>query len=61
MIWTMYYRLIQRLEIIQEAVFWHYRALGNKCRAIGIVCMLLEKAVPMLQEKKNDGVSNPRA
>jgi hypothetical protein len=38
------------LKVIEEAVVWNDRALGNKCRAINIVGVLLEKAVPVLWE-----------
>jgi len=42
------YRLIQRLELVEEAVSWNDRALSNECGTINVVCVLLEQAVPVL-------------
>jgi len=42
------YRLVDRLELVEEAVSWNDGALGNERRAIDVVGVLLEKAVPVL-------------
>lgn len=42
------YRLVDRLELVEKTVSWNDGALGNECRAIDIVGVLLEKAVPVL-------------
>jgi hypothetical protein len=49
------YRLVDRLELVEETVSWNNGALGNECRAIDVVGVLLEKAVPVLWK----GVSKP--
>jgi hypothetical protein len=43
-----YYRLVQRLKVVHEVRVWNDRALGNKRRAINIVCVLLKKTMPVL-------------
>jgi len=42
------YRLVDRLKLVEEAVARNDGALGNKCRAIDVIGVLLEKAVPVL-------------
>ena len=42
------YRLVDRLELVEEAVSRNDGTLGNKCRTIDVVGVLLEKAVPVL-------------
>jgi hypothetical protein len=42
------YRLVDRLELVEETVSWYDGTLGNECRAIDVVGVLLEKAVPVL-------------
>ena len=46
----MYYRLAYWLEVVDEAIVWHDRALGDKRDAINVVCGVLEKAVPVLRK-----------
>ena len=48
MIFKVSYRLVDRLELVEEAVSWNDGTLSNECRAIDVVGMLLEKAVPVL-------------
>ncbi len=41
--------MVQRIEIVQEALVWYERALGDKGRAVDEIRALLEDTVPMLQ------------
>jgi len=43
------YRLVQRVELVQEALIWYDGTLGDVCRAVNVICALLQDAVPMLQ------------
>jgi len=43
------YRLVQRIELVQEALIWYDGTLGDVCRAVGVICALLQDPVPMLQ------------
>lgn len=43
------YRLVQRIEIIQEALIWYEGALGDEGRAVDEIRALLEDTVEMLQ------------
>ena len=45
------YRLVDCLELIEEAVSWNDGALCNECRAIDVIGVLLEKAVSVLWKR----------
>ena len=52
------YRLVDRLELVEEAVSWNDGALGNESRAIDVVGVLLEKAVPVLWKGRQQARAN---
>ena len=43
------YRLVRDRKIIREAFVWYNGTLGDKRRTIGVVGVLLEDTMPMLQ------------
>ena len=41
--------MVQRVEVVQEALVWYEGALGDEGRAVDEIRALLEDTVPMLQ------------